>query len=181
MPIAFGTGMSRLSFVAGFLGTMITASACSYLPPVALEATPADLKVLAGEWVGEYESVALARRGSMEFRLAAGTDAAYGAVLMVPRGPAAAYRAEGDDTAPARSPDPFSSEQLTIRFIRASHGSITGRLDRYWDPDRQCYATTVFRGVTGRGVVEGTFRTTFECGAGEATGNWRMTKKPARR
>ncbi|RPI55091.1 MAG: hypothetical protein EHM55_08955 [Acidobacteria bacterium] len=181
MRIALGRGMSRILHLIALFITVSAVSACSYLPPVALEATPADLEMLAGQWVGEYDSVALGRRGSLEFKLAAGTDEAYGAVLMVPRGQVLPYQSEPYREGPAQSRDPFNTELLTIKFIRASNGSITGMLDRYWDPDRQCYATTVFRGFTGRGVVEGTFRTTFDCGAGEASGNWRIEKKSARR
>jgi hypothetical protein len=96
---------------------------------------------------------------------------------MLPRAPerlgyqAPAYRGAPDVAAPAEA-----TELLTIRFIRAIDGSITGMLDRYWDPDRNCFATTVFRGYVGIGVVEGTFRTTFEGGVGEATGEWRAEK-----
>ncbi len=49
-----------------------------------------------------------------------------------------------------------------------------------WDPDRNCLANTSFNGHVGLGIVEGTFKTTFECGAGEATGTWNASKKPAK-
>jgi hypothetical protein len=152
--------------------------ACAPVPRVALEATPADLEMLAGQWKGEYRSAALGRSGTIEFELDAGTDEAFGAVRMLPRAPerlgyqAPAYRGAPDVAAPAEA-----TELLTIRFIRAIDGSITGMLDRYWDPDRNCFATTVFRGYVGIGVVEGTFRTTFESGVGEATGEWRAARE----
>ena len=50
------------------------------MPPIALTATPADLEILTGEWAGEYESAALGRRGSIEFKLKAGTNEARGDV-----------------------------------------------------------------------------------------------------
>ena len=151
------------------------------MPTVALQATPADLEILAGEWAGEYESAALGRRGSIEFKLKAGTDEAYGDVLMVPRGRRTPYQLQPYHDAQPSPPGMPSSELLTIRFIRASNGSIAGMLDRYWDPDRECFANTKFNGRVGLGVVEGTFTTTFECGTGEATGTWTASKKAAKR
>jgi hypothetical protein len=148
------------------------------MPRVALDATPADLEMLAGEWQGEYRSAALGRRGTIDFKLNADTNQAFGQVRMLPRAPhlldyqPPAYRDAADAVRPAGSTD-----VLEIRFVRATDGSITGMLDRYWDPDRNCYAMTVFRGRLGTGMVEGTFKTTFESGAGEATGEWRAEKK----
>lgn len=161
------------------LGFLALAAGCAPMPTVALQATPADLEILAGEWAGEYESAALGRRGRIEFKLQAGTDEASGDVLMVPRGRRTPYEPLPYHEA-QNPPSMPSSELLTIRFIRASNGSITGRLDRYWDPDRNCFANTAFNGNVGLGIVEGTFKTTFECGTGEATGTWTASKKAAK-
>lgn len=125
--------MSMRSSTAAF-GFAVLASACVPMPPVALDATPADLEILAGEWAGKYESAALGRRGSIEFKLKGGTEEARGDVLMVPSGRRTPYQAQAyEDGQHARSMP--ASEILTINFIRASDGSIAGRLDRYWDPD----------------------------------------------
>jgi hypothetical protein len=169
----------RMRLVLTGFGLLAFAAGCAPMPTVALEATPADLEILAGEWEGEYESAALGRRGSIEFKLTAGTDEARGDVLMAPRGSSTPYqpRPYHDAQPPPATP---SFELLTIRFIRASNGSIFGRLDRYWDPDRNCFANTAFNGYVGLGTVEGTFKTTFECGAGEATGKWKASKKTAK-
>ena len=158
----------------------IVAAGCVPMPRVALQASPADLEMLAGEWTGEYESAGLGRQGRIEFKLNAGTNEAYGDVMMVPRGRRTPYEPHpyGEAQNPPSMP---SSELLTIRFIRASNGTVTGRLERYWDPDRSCYANTAFNGSIGLERVEGTFRTTFECGTGEATGTWRVIKKAAQR
>lgn len=161
------------------IGLLVLATSCAPMPPVALTATPGDLEILAGDWTGEYESAALGRRGSIEFKLKAGTNEARGDVLMVPRGSGTPYQSRPSHDALPPPPTP-SFELLTIRFIRASNGSIVGRLDRYWDPDRNCFANTAFNGYVGPGIVEGTFKTTFECGAGEATGTWNASKKPAK-
>lgn len=158
----------------------IVLAGCMPMPSVALQATPADLEMLAGEWSGEYESAGLGRLGRIEFKLKAGTDEAYGDVLMVPRGRRTPYEPHPYNEA-QNPPSMPSSEMLRISFIRASNGTITGRLDRYWDPDRSCYANTAFSGNIGDGRVDGAFRTTFECGTGEATGTWTVSRKPARR
>jgi hypothetical protein len=163
---------------AGF-GLLLVTAACVPMSRVPLQATPGALEILAGEWVGEYESPALGRRGRIEFTLKAGTDDAYGEVLMVPRGSKAAYQPSQYYEGQAQPYLP-ASERLTIRFIRASNGSLTGMLDRYWDPDRTCFALTSFNGYAEEGIVRGTFRTTFECGAGEATGTWTAQRKAAK-
>ena len=169
----------RMRSTAAAFGFAIFASGCVPMPPVALDATPADLEMLAGEWAGEYESAALGRRGSIEFKLEGGTNEARGDVLMAPSGRRTPYQPRPyDEAQPARSMPSF--EVLTINFIRASDGSITGKLDRYWDPDRNCYADTTFSGRVALGVVEGTFKTAFDCGAGTATGTWTATKKRAK-
>ena len=168
----------RLQSACAGLGLLVLTSGCAPMPAVALQATPADLEMLAGEWLGEYESAALGRHGSIEFKLKAGTDDAHGDVLMIPRGRQAPYQPAAYEQA-QNPPSMPSSERLTIRFIRASNGSVIGSLDRYWDPDRNCYANTAFNGNIGRGVVKGTFKTTFECGGGAATGTWTVSKKAA--
>ena len=169
----------RMRFATAALGFAVLASGCGPMPTVALDATPADLEILTGEWAGEYESAVLGRRGTIEFKLKAGTNEAHGDVLMIPSGQRTPYepRPFQDAQYALRTP-PF--EILTIKFIRATNGSIAGMLDRYWDPDRNCFANTTFNGRVTLGVVEGTFKTTFECGTGAATGTWTANKKRAK-
>ena len=76
----------KIRFACVGFAVFLMAAGCAPMPTVALQATPGDLEILAGEWAGEYESAALGRRGSIEFRLKAGTDEAHGDVLMVPGG-----------------------------------------------------------------------------------------------
>lgn len=161
------------------LALLVVVAGCAPMPTVALQATPADLEILAGEWKGEYESAALGRRGTIEFSLKAGTDEARGDVVMIPNGRRMPYRPQRYEDGP-QGPPLSASELLTIKFIRVSDGSLAGVLDRYWDPDRECFANTSFSGRVGLGIVEGTFRTTFDCGAGDATGTWSAAKKPAK-
>jgi hypothetical protein len=170
----------RVNSAAAAFGFAVLASSCVPMPAVALDATPADLEILAGEWAGEYESAALGRRGSIEFKLTGDTNEARGDVVMMPSGRRIPYQPQPyDEGQHARSMP--SGEVLTIKFIRASDNSIAGMLDRYWDPDRNCFADTTFNGRVALGIVEGTFKTTFECGAGAATGTWTAKKKPVKR
>lgn len=164
--------------VIGLMLVVVTAG-CMPMPTVALEATPADLEMLAGEWQGEYTSAALGRRGSIAFKLVAGEDYARGDVLMIPQGSGRPYERDSLKHPPDASGAQPASQLLTIKFVRASYGAVSGMLDSYWDPDRNCYAHTVFRGHLALGIVEGTFTTNFDCGAGQATGDWKVTRKPA--
>jgi hypothetical protein len=159
--------LTRLSGVVlvGFLG-----SGCTYLSPVNLDATPADLELLVGEWHGEYESVALNRGGTIDFKLESTGAQAHGDVLMVPSGSGQPYEPTYYGTEPPeQAPDPFRSRVLTIRFVRAYGGSISGDLDPYWDPDSNCEARSTFRGHLEVGKMEGTFTTRFGCAKQEAT------------
>ena len=70
---------------------------------------------------------------------------------------------------------------LTIRFVRADDGRLTGALTPYWDPDRRCLATATFRGVVDGRVMDGTFRSTCDAGGPTYTGRWTMRRTgPAR-
>ena len=152
------------------------AAACSPLPKVSLDAGPADMEMLAGQWSGEYSSPALGRRGTIEFKLVAAEGQAYGNVVMIPQNANHPY--EPTTLAHRDAADmAASSQMLTIRFVRASSGEITGALDPYWDPDRNCNAQSTFHGYVAKGVIEGTFTTHFDCGSGEASGRWQVTRK----
>jgi hypothetical protein len=173
--------MTRILRIAVSLVLAGTTTACMRPPRVQVgAATPADLEMLVGNWTGEYESATLGRRGSIEFKLAAGTTEAYGDVVMVPRGQTSPY--QQDPYYPAASPSGIENTHvLTIRFVRAANGAVTGMLDRYWDPDRSCYAVTVFHGFVDRTTVQGTFTTTFDREDRQASGTWRVERKSARR
>jgi hypothetical protein len=169
---------SRSLLAASAMLAALLTAACVSLSPVRMDATPGDYEMLAGEWRGEYSSAALGRRGAIEFKLVAGENKASGDVIMVPQTSGRSYeqRYNRDGTQTYYGDGRSDSHILTIFFVRAFSGAIEGMLDRYWDPDRNCNAMTVFRGtLTGR-TIAGTFRTTWECGAGEATGEWKVTR-----
>ncbi len=162
--------------LAGFAAGLLSAG-CMHMPTVALDATPADMEVLAGRWAGEYSSAALGRRGSIEFELSAAEGQARGGVVMTPQNSSRPYAPASLGRPSDTSTTQPASQLLTIRFVRASSGEISGMLDPYWDPDRNCEAMSVFRGYLAKDAIEGTFTTRFDCGAGEASGTWRVTKQ----
>jgi hypothetical protein len=121
---------------------------------VRIEGAPMELSALAGDWEGEYSSAATGRLGSIVFKLVAGEDHAHGDVLMIPRGSSDPYRPRSGGEGPAPA---GASQLLTIRFVRAEAGRISGTLDPYWDPDCNCEVTTTFVGEARGDAIEGTF------------------------
>lgn len=161
------------------LAFCITAAACvTTSTPVEIAGDPSEISALAGHWEGEYSSQATGRLGSILFDLMAGEDHAHGDVLMIPRGSNDPYRpsrrAGGAGPGPAQV-----SQILTIRFVRAEGGRISGTLDPYWDPDCNCEVTTLFVGQVRDDMVEGTF--TSERAAGRVFGTWKVRRKPGPR
>jgi hypothetical protein len=168
--------MTTVAKLFGLITALLT-TACASMPPVRMEATTADYEMLAGEWRGDYTSPALGRRGSIEFKLVAGENKAFGDVVMVPQGSGRPYEPQTTLEHPYQDQRTATSQVLTIFFVRASGGVITGTLDPYWDPDRNCNASTFFRGQLFDRTITGTFNTTWDCGAGQATGEWKVTRK----
>ena len=164
----------RLGFAAG-LASLPLLPGCSSTPAaVPVEGAPADLSALAGRWEGEYQSPATDRLGSIVFDLTAGADHANGDVLMIPRGSTTPYgRVPSAGTEPA-SPAP-TSQLLTIRFVKAEAGKVSGTLDPYWDPSCQCEVTTTFVGEIHGDAISGTFSSTRN--AGRVFGTWKVTRK----
>lgn len=171
-----------LGGAAAVLGAWLGAGCSATLPPVRVEAKPADLQALVGEWSGEYSSEGLrGRNGSILFTLAAGEDHAHGDVLMTPAGAAHGYgRFPGRDPFGQWDDVHAPSESLTIHFVRVDNRFLSGALDPYWDPDRECWASTTFRGELVENVIAGTFRTTFSKPAAAVEGRWRVTRRPPR-
>jgi hypothetical protein len=148
---------------------------CASAPAaVPVQATPSEIAALAGHWEGEYSSPATGRLGSIVLDLIAGEDHAHGDVLMIPRGSTDPYRPARPAGADGRGPAE-ASRVLTIRFIRAEAGKLSGTLDPYWDPDCNCEVTTRFVGQVRGDTVEGTF--TSERTAGRIFGTWKAVRK----
>ena len=166
--------MKPVRALAAFIALIVGVSCAPRHRPVALDAGPADREALLGSWQGSYR-IAGGRRGTIEFTLTAGGDQAYGDVLMIADGARRAYRRSPPDERRIGAL-PVESEVLTIRFVRAIDGRLTGALTPYWDPDRRCLANATFRGVVDGRVMDGTFRSTCGAGGPTYTGRWTMRR-----
>lgn len=156
----------------GMLAVAMMATSCLATPtPVPLAASDADLGRLAGDWKGSYEGNSSGRSGSIVFRIRAGSDTAFGDVVMVPRplNIAGADRA----AAPRRADTPRA---LTIRFVRISGDTVRGRLEPYPDPETGELLVTTFTGwLRDVRTFAGTFVTTAGNGAQQG-GRWKVTR-----
>jgi hypothetical protein len=137
---------------------------------------PADLSALAGEWDGTYEADHGFRHGSIDFHLRAGSDTAFGDVLMIPRG--WDRPVEPEERAGAAARDVRVPRPLTIRFVRVTGGEISGELDRYRDPECGCLLRTLFRGSLKGDTLSGRYESLHEGGESPATGRWRAVRRP---
>jgi hypothetical protein len=66
---------------------------------------------------------------------------------------------------------------MTIQFVRADDGQISGRLDPYWDPDRRCRASAWFLGSVHGDIMRGTFSSVCEDRGWPSNGRWKVTRK----
>lgn len=156
----------------------LLAIGCASSPPlVVLEADQTDLSSLVGEWHGDYGSSATGRHGSILFVLNTARDSAVGEVLMVPAGYTAPRNA-AEASEQIRRPIP---QVLSIAFVYAQNGNLTGQLAPYRDPGCGCPVNTVFSGrFTGPDTIAGTFVITGPAQHGTQSGDWsvRRVRKP---
>ena len=153
LPSAFPTA-ARLATLGGVLALL---GACASHPtPVHVVGSPSELTILAGTWEGEYGSAETGRSGSISFTLKAGTDTAFGDVVMVPR----ALAPSPNDARSAVPSFPTTPQVLPIAFVRIASHEVSGTLDPYKSPDCGCTLSTLFRGTIKGDRLEGTFTTT---------------------
>ncbi len=156
-------------------------AACAGNPaPVPVFASRADWEILGGHWSGSYATSPSGRRGVIDFTLSPGNEQASGDVLMIADGTKVPYRPHPPND-PRQGPiDAPYTQLLTIRFVRADQGQISGTIASYWDPDRDCQASATFLGNVQNRVIEGTFTSTCEDGVRQLRGTWRVTREPVR-
>ena len=154
-----------------------TLAACAGGPPpeIPVAAGPADLGALAGDWLGEYHAdTPSGRRGTILFRLEADAEVATGDVLMHLEG------REALDALPMRG-DPWVQAPrdriLNITFVRASGGTVFGRLDPYPDPVCGSETVTTFTGTIEGDVVRGTFTSVHVEGGAVIRGTWSVSRR----
>lgn len=150
---------------------VVTAACLASSAPVPVRG---DASLLAGQWVGEYESRAVGRAGSIVFTLEAGKDTAFGDVIMIPT----EYR---DQAGEPEGYPPFQREHrsrlITIAFVYAGNGVVAGRLDPYRDPECGCLLDTVFEGTLRGRVLEGTYRSHHQETGRVVEGTWRVERR----
>jgi len=166
-------------YLASALAAMaIGAAACATNPrSVPVSASPADWEALAGGWRGSYTTSEPTRRGLIDFTLSSSGVRAFGDVLMIADGSRIPYRAypPGD---PRLAPvETAYTQLLTITFVRAEGGQISGTIASYWDPDRSCQASATFVGTAKSHTIDGTFTSTCEDGVRQLRGKWRVTRQ----
>ena len=148
------------------VGTLLGAACTWHGAPVPVLGETASLE---GEWEGTYASPLTGRSGSILFRLQAGTDSAYGDVVMIPVqteqvvAPAAPQILQAPRTLP---------RVLRISFVRCEVGRVTGRLDVYEDPETGERLLTMFDGRILGDRLEGTFSTMTEGTGRVLSGEW---------
>jgi hypothetical protein len=161
--------------IAAAASLAIALSACASLPVIPVQGLERDLEPLAGEWTGRYEGDGVDRRsGNILFILTAGEDHAHGDVLMT----SSSRRRVGPEPSRGSQDDPFGETQyLAIRFVRVDRARVSGAMDPYWDPDRGCWAQTIFEGRLAGDAISGRFRTQFSLPLRAVEGAWSVTRR----
>jgi hypothetical protein len=168
--------MSLRHFACAVVTTIVAAGCGQRSHPVALDASPMDREALVGDWEGSYR-IEGKRGGSIVFTLGPRGDQVSGDVLMVAEGAREPYTQSMPDGLPRGAGPSGYSEVLTIRFVRAIDGQLTGEITPYWDPARRCLAQATFRGVVDGNRMDGTLVSTCEGGPPTYTGRWAMRRK----
>ena len=161
---------------AALSGLALAVTACAMNPPpIPVSGAVPEVSALAGEWLGEYQSVETGRSGSVWFKLEAGRDTAFGDVVMVPSGVRAMHHTPTGAESAAQM---RQSQYLTIRFVRVSGHRVMGTIDLYPSPDCECVLLTRFEGVHQGDRISGSF-TTQHSGHESAPqkGTWWVTRK----
>jgi hypothetical protein len=160
--------MSRVSL---FVATALLGASCTW------QGTPVPVvgptESLEGEWEGTYVSEQTGRTGSILFRLKAGTDSAYGDVVMVP--------VQTEDVMPPNpsqvlQPSRKMPHLLRISFVRCEPGTVAGTLDPYADPETGERILTTFEGSLRGAEFQGTFTSLYPGSGRRLAGTWSVKR-----
>jgi hypothetical protein len=164
--------MARMAVLAWALAGF----GCSGAPaPVPVVGAPSDLGQLSGEWGGEYRGESTGRSGSIVFKLSAGADTAFGDVVMIPRQRNPQHLPVQDPS--VGLPIARGAEVLSIAFVRAAGGGVSGRLNPYREPECDCVLITRFEGHLRGDTIEGTYTSQRVDGGDLQTGVWKVARK----
>lgn len=166
--------MSARHFAAAVLAPVLWA--CAATPaPVLLQGSRAEIASLAGDWEGSYGSVESRRDGSITFRVRAGSDTAFGDVMMIPDASGLRIMAEDAQTR-AHAAHVSAPDFLRITFVHVSDGVVEGALEPYIAPDCKCVVRTVFRGTIRGDRIAGEYVTRGDAGLRQ-TGTWSVRRR----
>lgn len=152
-----------------------TAGCAANPTPVVLQGSRSEITALAGAWTGSYGSADSHRDGSITFVVRAGSDTAFGDVIMIPD--ASGQRIVAEDAqsrahlAHARSP-----EFLRITFVHVSDGVVEGAIEPYVAPDCRCVVRTIFHGRVAGDEIAGEYVTDGGQGLRQR-GTWTVRRK----
>lgn len=139
--------------------------------PVPVEGPARDVRLLHGEWAGVFLDACGARRGSMTFTLRAGRDTAWGRVVS-----AAAPAPAGctDPTSAATHADSTAGDMvLRLGRLVVAERSVSGWIESYRDPERNCPVDTWFEGRLEAGdTLRGMYFAHPELGDTVRRGTW---------
>jgi hypothetical protein len=170
--------MRRL-LLSSAVATLIAPSVgCSLaMRSVPVSASHIQWEALAGEWRGTYRMDGYDRHGTIAFKLVALEEQASGEVLMIPERTGWPYTVNHpiEDGHPPGRPEP-RTQLLTIRFVEAADGTLSGTMDPYWDPDRRCTAHASFTGIVDGDSVSGSVSSVCENDVRVLRGQWRARR-----
>jgi hypothetical protein len=121
---------------------------------VPVEGSSRDLRMLVGNWEGEFVSARHSRRGTIAFSLREGEDTAYGRVLLDGPTPPPACT---DPVSKATGPQAIGEIALTVAMVNVGGHSIGGWLRPYRDPELGCWMDTWFEGIVAGDTIEGMY------------------------
>ena len=147
--------MVRALFLTAILSL---AGACASSNSVHVKGETNDVVALSGDWEGQYQGIESGRAGTIEFSLGVGRHSADGQVLMYPDGS-------------WKEPTP-----LRITFVQVKHGTISGTIDPYMDPQCACEVQTEFTGTVQDDAIRGSFTTKVVGTKVQQSGNWQVER-----
>ncbi len=170
--------MRRAALTAS-LAVLFANTGCSLtMRPVHVAASHIQWEALAGEWRGTYRMDGYDRHGTIAFKLAAIEEQASGEVLMIPERTGWPYTMNGPMQGPPSGRMEPRTQLLTIRFVEAADGTVSGTMDPYWDPDRQCTAHATFTGLIDGNSVSGSVNSVCDDNVRVLHGRWRARRTP---
>ena len=166
-----------MRYVQTVAAAALLAACAGQSAPVPVIGAAADVRRLAGQWLGEYSSNETGRAGSIAFTLDSAEDHAHGDVMMSP--PNRVWTGF-DDERYARGPEPpdlATARVLAIEFVRARGDQVSGVLAPYDDPACQCPVRTEFVGRLVADTLDGTYETRQVAGGTTTSGRWRVLRR----